>query len=321
MCIRRLLALFQSQTHRLLQPTKYSKYVYSFQLSNCFLLFECLLAYSMMKLSGRSSQPNTSEGVCSPFDTTGLQSHHPPPQQVTTPTSDCTSTQGSSNSSSRHAIAPAEKQIHYTAGSNLYVASLPPNFTDEDLFSLFSPYGPIISAKAMCKKGLKECKGYGFVLFQREDDALRAQSGMIGHVIGNNKIQVRQARATAAPPVLDSTKTMKPKQVERAVMHPNTEVLQPQRMCDMSGVPPVAMQQVYYPPGLVPFSNAVPQPQPPAPFYQQPQYSTPIQMPYGVQPSSYYVSNQNPPMMATAPAGMPNNQQQYVYVLVTPQQL
>eukprot|EP00796_Vickermania_ingenoplastis_P000650 gene650-367_t len=86
---------------------------------------------------------------------------------------------------------------------NLYVASLPPDCTDADLFALFAPFGPIVSAKAMCKKGLKECKGYGFVLFQREEDALRAQSGMIGHMIGNNKIQVRRARATACTPLME----------------------------------------------------------------------------------------------------------------------
>lgn len=103
------------------------------------------------------------------------------------------STQGSTESSNK-------------AGSqtcNLYVASLPPTFTDADLYELFVPFGPIVSAKAMCKKGVKECKGYGFVLFRREEDAVRAQSAMIGHVIGNSKIQVRRARGGTCSPMME----------------------------------------------------------------------------------------------------------------------
>lgn len=115
------------------------------------------------------------------------------------------STQGSSDSNSVRVAS--NKAVNQSC--NLYVASLPPECTDADLFALFAPFGPIVSAKAMCKKGLKECKGYGFVLFQREEDAIRAQSGMIGHMIGNNKIQVRRARATACTPLLDNRSTSK----------------------------------------------------------------------------------------------------------------
>lgn len=50
----------------------------------------------------------------------------------------------------------------------------------------------------MCHKSSNRCKGYGFVLFEREDDAARAQSAMIGHVVGGNKIQVRRARISAS---------------------------------------------------------------------------------------------------------------------------
>lgn len=115
------------------------------------------------------------------------------------------STQGSSDSNSVRVTT--NKTVNQSC--NLYVASLPPECTDADLFALFAPFGPIVSAKAMCKKGLKECKGYGFVLFQREEDAIRAQSGMIGHMIGNNKIQVRRARATACTPLLDNRSNSK----------------------------------------------------------------------------------------------------------------
>ncbi|KAK7197007.1 RNA-binding protein 5-like protein [Novymonas esmeraldas] len=88
--------------------------------------------------------------------------------------------------------------------SNLYVASLPEWFTDADLHELFKRFGPIVSAKVMCHKGTHQCKGYGFVLFQRTEDAAVARSEMIGHVVGGNKIQVRRARSAASAPLTEA---------------------------------------------------------------------------------------------------------------------
>ncbi|CBZ24165.1 RNA-binding protein 5-like protein [Leishmania mexicana MHOM/GT/2001/U1103] len=92
--------------------------------------------------------------------------------------------------------------------SNLYVASLPEWFTDADLHELFKRFGPIVSAKVMCHKGTHHCKGYGFVLFQRTDDAAVARSEMIGHVVGGNKIQVRRARSAASAPLTEAASTV-----------------------------------------------------------------------------------------------------------------
>lgn len=78
---------------------------------------------------------------------------------------------------------------------NLYVASLPHDFTDAELYALFSPFGPIVSTKTMCKKNVgHESKGYGFVLFEKEEDAIVAQRNMIGYVVRGSKIQVRRAK-------------------------------------------------------------------------------------------------------------------------------
>ncbi|RNE94986.1 RNA-binding protein 5-like protein [Trypanosoma conorhini] len=82
-------------------------------------------------------------------------------------------------------------------GRNIYVASLPGDITDEGLRALFEPFGKIISAKTMSRKNGVCCSGYGFVLFQRSEDAARAQAAMIGHIVGGNRIQVRQARPSA----------------------------------------------------------------------------------------------------------------------------
>lgn len=146
-----------------------------------------------------STSPSQTYSMGSPFE-----------YQMSAESYEAASTQGSTESGSKTATVTTHTHPNNKTGShstnqgcNLYVASLPPTCTDADLFDLFAPFGPIVSAKAMCKKGLKECKGYGFVLFQREEDAARAQSTMIGHVIGSNKIQVRRARGTACSPLMD----------------------------------------------------------------------------------------------------------------------
>ncbi|KAH9586399.1 RNA recognition motif domain [Trypanosoma melophagium] len=89
-----------------------------------------------------------------------------------------------------------------TYGRNIYVASLPEDITDEKLRELFAPFGKIISAKAMPHKPTSSCRGYGFVLFERQEDAARAQIEMIGRIVGGNKIQVRQARPNACRQIL-----------------------------------------------------------------------------------------------------------------------
>ncbi|XP_053204247.1 RNA-binding motif, single-stranded-interacting protein 2-like isoform X2 [Panonychus citri] len=50
--------------------------------------------------------------------------------------------------------------------TNLYIKGLTPNTTDKDLYGLCSPYGKIISTKAILDKNTNKCKGYGFVDFE-----------------------------------------------------------------------------------------------------------------------------------------------------------
>jgi RNA recognition motif-containing protein len=50
--------------------------------------------------------------------------------------------------------------------TNLYIRGLTPTTTDKDLYSLCSPYGTIISTKAILDKNTNKCKGYGFVDFE-----------------------------------------------------------------------------------------------------------------------------------------------------------
>uniref|UniRef100_A0A0A9WJB9 CUGBP Elav-like family member 3 n=1 Tax=Lygus hesperus TaxID=30085 RepID=A0A0A9WJB9_LYGHE len=81
---------------------------------------------------------------------------------------------------------------------NVYVASLPSEYTCEELRELFEPYGNIISCTVKRDKETRKCKGYGFVLFEKEQDASNAVIALQGYSINYIRIQVRLARAEAS---------------------------------------------------------------------------------------------------------------------------
>lgn len=81
---------------------------------------------------------------------------------------------------------------------NVYVASLPTDYTSEQLHELFSPYGHIISCTVKRDKESGKCKGYGFVLFEKEADACNAVIALQGYSINYTRIQVRLARPEAS---------------------------------------------------------------------------------------------------------------------------
>ncbi|EKF30964.1 RNA-binding protein 5, putative [Trypanosoma cruzi marinkellei] len=83
-------------------------------------------------------------------------------------------------------------------GRNVYVASLPLDFDDQQLFDLFAQYGPISSARIMRKKGTRESKGYGFILYKNVASAALAISSLSGGIIGGSRIQVRLAHPDAS---------------------------------------------------------------------------------------------------------------------------
>ncbi|KEG10710.1 RNA-binding protein [Trypanosoma grayi] len=81
---------------------------------------------------------------------------------------------------------------------NVYIASLPRNYTDEELRALFAPYGKIVSTALVKDKNTGLCKGYGFVLMERHQDAYNAVIALQGHTVGNTRVQVRLARPEAS---------------------------------------------------------------------------------------------------------------------------
>jgi len=85
---------------------------------------------------------------------------------------------------------------------NVYVASLPNSFTDDNLRELFTPFGPIVSCKMFNNDGRPGSHGraYGFVMFAEEASVQRAIDALVGAVVGSQRIQVRRAKQNVRGP-------------------------------------------------------------------------------------------------------------------------
>jgi hypothetical protein len=59
---------------------------------------------------------------------------------------------------------------------------------------LFQPYGNILQAKVICSKTTNESLTYGFVMFEREEDATRAVQELNGFYIFGKQLKVSIAR-------------------------------------------------------------------------------------------------------------------------------
>ncbi|KAI8976947.1 hypothetical protein BDB01DRAFT_727084 [Pilobolus umbonatus] len=61
---------------------------------------------------------------------------------------------------------------------NIYVRGLSVTETDESFYELCSVYGPIQSSKAILDQKTGECKGYGFAMFEDQNDCQLAINGL-----------------------------------------------------------------------------------------------------------------------------------------------
>jgi CUG-BP- and ETR3-like factor len=66
------------------------------------------------------------------------------------------------------------------AGCNLFVFHLPNELTNWDLYLLFRKFGTIISVHTMINKNTGLSRGFGFVSFSVEDEAIAAVRSMDG---------------------------------------------------------------------------------------------------------------------------------------------
>jgi len=101
-------------------------------------------------------------------------------------------------------------------GLNLYVKNLPSSCDNEKLKELFEPYGVITSAKVMMSKEDGKSKGFGFVCFEKKEEAESAITGMHSRMVDNKPLFVCLAE-------------MKEQRLARFQSQPRRNVFRPSR--------------------------------------------------------------------------------------------
>jgi polyadenylate-binding protein len=92
----------------------------------------------------------------------------------------------------RYEMQKAERMQRYQ-GVNLYVKNLDDNVDDEMLRQNFESYGKITSAKVMCDENGRS-KGFGFVCFEKPDDATKAVVDMNNKMLSSKPLYVALAQ-------------------------------------------------------------------------------------------------------------------------------
>jgi RNA recognition motif-containing protein len=77
---------------------------------------------------------------------------------------------------------------------NIFVAKLSANTTSEDLKTLFSEYGEVVSANVIFDKLTGRSKRYGFVEMKNDDEASKAINELNECEYDHSQIVVKQAR-------------------------------------------------------------------------------------------------------------------------------
>mmetsp|Transcript_7219 Transcript_7219/g.7579 ORF Transcript_7219/g.7579 Transcript_7219/m.7579 type:complete len:538 (-) Transcript_7219:934-2547(-) len=78
--------------------------------------------------------------------------------------------------------------------NNLIINYLPPSFRDQELKKLFQQYGNIVHSKVICSKNTAESLTYGFVMFEKEEDANKALNDVNGLSVCGKQLKVSVAR-------------------------------------------------------------------------------------------------------------------------------
>lgn len=81
--------------------------------------------------------------------------------------------------------------------SKLFVGGLSWGTTDEGLFNAFEAHGNVREAKVILDRETGRSKGFGFVSFEREEDAIVAKAEMDGMSLDGRNIRVDVAEDKA----------------------------------------------------------------------------------------------------------------------------
>ena len=76
----------------------------------------------------------------------------------------------------------------------LYVGGLPYSVTDDQLNELFAAHGTVESAKVITDRYTGRCRGFGFITFKNDKDAMTAIEEADGGELDGRTIKVREAK-------------------------------------------------------------------------------------------------------------------------------
>jgi RNA recognition motif-containing protein len=75
----------------------------------------------------------------------------------------------------------------------LYVGNLPFTSKEDQLQSFFETYGPVTSVTIITDRETGRSRGFGFVEFEKDEDAARALTSANEKELGGRKLNVREA--------------------------------------------------------------------------------------------------------------------------------
>jgi RNA-binding proteins (RRM domain) len=76
----------------------------------------------------------------------------------------------------------------------LFVGGVPYSVSDQQLQDLFATVGPVTSCRIIKDKFTGRSKGFGFVEYDNDDDAVKAVEKLNGYDLDGRKITVNEAR-------------------------------------------------------------------------------------------------------------------------------
>ena len=85
-------------------------------------------------------------------------------------------------------------------GKKLFVASLPFDFTTEQLAALFAPMGAVESAEMVPDRKSGKSRGFGFVTMVDDAGAQAAMEKLNGSMVGDRKVWITEARPRESGP-------------------------------------------------------------------------------------------------------------------------
>ena len=78
----------------------------------------------------------------------------------------------------------------------LYIGGLPWDITSDELREVFEEFGEISEAKVVVDRYTRRCRGFGFVTFKKDEDAMNAIAEGNGAELDGRTIKVSEAKDT-----------------------------------------------------------------------------------------------------------------------------